>query len=88
MYFGLLHLISFEFEDILYPSERNAWVTRYTKYIIDIPQDILVLLKDVGFNRRPVPYVRECLSRQELNLIQNLGQMRTKRCTDRLKAIK
>ena len=48
IYFELLHLVSFEFEDGLYPPERNSRVVRYTKYIIDITQDILILIKAVG----------------------------------------
>ena len=47
IYFELLRLISFEFEDGLYPSERNAWVVKYTQYIIDITQYLLIVLKDV-----------------------------------------
>ena len=58
-------MIDFEFEVGLYPSNPNAWVVGYTQYIVDVSQDILVVLKVVGFNHRPVPYIRVRLSRQE-----------------------
>ena len=44
---GLLNLVSFEFEDGMCPSKRNAQVVRYTNYIIDVTQDILVASKSV-----------------------------------------
>ena len=69
-------------------SECNDRVMRYTQYIIDVTQYILVVLKDVVFNRRPVPYIRVRLGKQEPNVIQSLGQMCTKRSTARLNAIK
>ena len=62
-------MIYFEFEDGLYPYNRNARVARYTQYTIDVTQDILVVLKAIGFNCRPVPYVRVRLGRQETNVI-------------------
>ena len=66
--FGLLHIVSFEFEYFLYLSECTARVVWYTQYIVDITQDVLVLLKAVGFNRKLVPYVRFRLGRQESSL--------------------
>ena len=49
IYFGILHIIAFEFEDDVYPSERNAWVVWYTQYIVNVKQYVLVVLKAVGF---------------------------------------
>ena len=49
IYFGILHIIAFEFEDDVYPSKRNAWVVWYTQYIVNVKQYVLVVLKAVGF---------------------------------------
>ena len=88
IYFGLIYLISIEFEDGLYLYERNARVVIYTQYIIDISQDILILLKAVTFNLRPVPHISVRLDKKEPNVIQSVGKMRTQCCPNRLKAIK
>ena len=88
IYFMPLDLVSFKFEDGMYLSKRNFQVARYTNYIIDVTQDILILIKAIGFNHRPVPNIRVRLVIQEPNTIQSLSQMRTERCAARLKAIK
>ena len=53
----------------MYLSKRNAWVVLYTQYIVNVKQDVLVVLKSVGFDRRSVTYIMVRFGRQEPNAI-------------------